>query len=375
LAVGQPGHGHSVARALQGSARKSAEPVLASPPSGRRLPMNRACKLAVIVAVAAAIGGALIVPALSGAQSEDSLRNQAGQERARERGLSGDVARLGALVGKLDHDIGVIEARRAEVQAQLNADRAKLAAIREQLRAQRRRVVRLRARLREARQILSLRLVQLYQTQPPDLVTVIMRAKGFADLLEQSTYVKAVGHQDQKIIDIVKAARVDAAQAVTRLAKDEAQQEDITSAIEARSHALAGISASLQGRRAAVAQARAARAALLSATRARRQSLEKRIAALEAARARAASASGPGGPWAIPWPIVQCESGGQNLPPNSATASGYYQILDSTWHGLGGSTPHAFQASKAEQDRLAAKLWNGGAGASNWVCAALVASA
>ena len=82
--------------------------------------------------------------------------------------------------------------------------------------------------------------------------------------------------------------------------------------------------------------------------------------------------AGPGGPWAIPWPIVQCESGGQNLPPNSAGASGYYQMLPSTWRGLGGSTPQAYQASKAEQDRLAATLWNNGAGASNWVCAALV---
>ena len=91
-------------------------------------------------------------------------------------------------------------------------------------------------------------------------------------------------------------------------------------------------------------------------------------------RARATSVAGPGGPWAIPWPIVQCESGGQNLPPNSATASGYYQMLDSTWKGLGGSTPHAYQASKAEQDRLASRLWNGGAGASNWVCASLVAT-
>ena len=137
----------------------------------------------------------------------------------------------------------------------------------------RRRVVRLRARLREARQILSARLVELYQTPQPDLVTVIMRARGFADLLEQSTYVKAVGHQDQKVIDMVKAARIDAAGAVRRLARDEARQEDITAAIEARRNALVGISASLQGRRAAVAQARAARAALLAATRAQRRSL------------------------------------------------------------------------------------------------------
>jgi hypothetical protein len=203
-------------------------------------------------------------------------------------------------------------------------------------------------------------------------VTVIMKAKGFADLLEQSTYVKAIGHQDQRIIHLVRRARVDAAAAVVRLAHDEARQEQITTAIEARRNALVGISASLQQRRAAVAQARAARAALLAATRAERGRLEKRIAALEAARARAAAVVGAGGPWVIPWPIVQCESGGQNLPPNSAGASGYYQILPSTWKLFGGAGPAAWKASKAEQDRVASRIWNGGAGASNWVCAALV---
>jgi hypothetical protein len=69
---------------------------------------------------------------------------------------------------------------------------------------------------------------------------------------------------------------------------------------------------------------------------------------------------------------VQCESGGQNLPPNSAGASGFYQFLPETWHGLGGSTPHAYLAPKDEQDRLAEQLWAGGRGARNWVCAALV---
>jgi septal ring factor EnvC (AmiA/AmiB activator) len=337
--------------------------------------MTRSCKLSVaaVALVAVAIAGALVVPALSGAQSENDLRSRADRARARERGLSGDVARLGALVSKLDGDIAVIERRRAEVQAQLDADRIKLATLREELRAERRRVVRLRARLREARGILSARLVELYQSQPPDLVTVIMKAKGFADLLEQSTYVTAIGHQDQKIIHLVRRARVDAAAAVIRLARDEARQQQVTTAIEARRNALVGISASLQQRRAAVAQARAARAALLQATRAERVHLEKRIATLEAARARAAAAVGVGGPWAIPWPIVQCESGGQNLPPNSAGASGYYQILPSTWKLFGGSGPAAWKASKAEQDRVASRIWAGGSGAHNWVCAALVA--
>jgi septal ring factor EnvC (AmiA/AmiB activator) len=337
--------------------------------------MPSAPRLAQAVAALAAVAAlcALVAPALSGAQSEGDLRNRADRARAREQSLSGDVARLGRLIGKLDADIAAIERRRAEVQAQLDADRVRLATIREELRGQRRRVVRLRARLRQARGVLAARLVALYTTPRPDIVTVVMRARGFADLLEQATYVSFVGKQDRFVIDLVRRARVDAAQAVRRLARDEARQQAITTAIEARRNALVGISASLQARRAAVAQARAARVELLVATRAQRVRLEKRIASLEAARARAARAGGPGGPWAIPWPIVQCESGGQNLPPNFAGASGYYQILPSTWRLFGGAGPAAWKASKAEQDRVASRIWAGGSGAHNWVCAALVA--
>jgi hypothetical protein len=79
--------------------------------------------------------------------------------------------------------------------------------------------------------------------------------------------------------------------------------------------------------------------------------------------------AGPDGPWAIPWDVVSCESGGQNLPPNYAGASGYYQFIPSTWRAMGGSTPEAYQASKEEQDRLAAKLWNMPGGPANWDCA------
>jgi hypothetical protein len=76
------------------------------------------------------------------------------------------------------------------------------------------------------------------------------------------------------------------------------------------------------------------------------------------------------GQWAIPSYIVECESTYQNLPPNSAGASGYYQIIPGTWAAFGGSSPdNAYEHSKAEQDAVAARIWNGGAGAGNWVCA------
>jgi hypothetical protein len=74
----------------------------------------------------------------------------------------------------------------------------------------------------------------------------------------------------------------------------------------------------------------------------------------------------------IPYAIVLCESGGQNLPPNSAGASGYYQIIPGTWSLYGGTGPAAYLASKAEQDAVASRIWDGGKGASAWVCAGIV---
>jgi hypothetical protein len=62
-----------------------------------------------------------------------------------------------------------------------------------------------------------------------------------------------------------------------------------------------------------------------------------------------------GGPWSIPAAVVNCESGGRNTPPNSASASGYYQITVGTWGGFGGY-PAAYLAPKPIQDAKAAEL-------------------
>ncbi len=337
--------------------------------------LSRSQLLPRAVAATLAVAGAacLLGPiAPTGAQSQGELESRADRARSREQSLAGDVARLGRIVAQLDRELAVVGRRKAEVEAELAADQARLDAVRARLREQRRRVARLRARLREAQTVLSARMVELYKTPQPDVVTVVMKARGFADLLEQATYVKFVGRQDARIIHVVRAARRDAAGAVRTLQREETRRQTVTQAVAARRTALVGISAALSSRQSAAASARAARATALSSTRANRRNLEARIAALEAARAREARASGPGGPWAIPWPIVQCESGGQNLPPNSAGASGYYQILPSTWELYGGSGPAAWKASKAEQDRVASRIWAGGSGASQWVCAALV---
>jgi peptidoglycan hydrolase CwlO-like protein len=334
----------------------------------RRHRIRAGAAAALVVAACAAL------PAHPARGTDDPgrLRDQIAGQKARERVLASAAARLGRLEAQTSREIAVLTQRLAAAQADLASWEARLADTQRRLREAQKRLVALRARLAEGRRTLAALLRARYAADVPDLIETVLDAHGFADLLERMEFLHRVQSSDTDIITAVRNAR-DATRALQRrLAPLERRQARQTETVRRERDALAAVDGQLRARRAALAEARAARLAALAATTASRRRAEHTLDHLLAARAAAARQVGPGGPWAIPWPIVQCESGGQNLPPNAASASGYYQMLDSTWHGLGGTTPHAYQASKAEQDRLAARLWAGGAGARNWVCAALV---
>ncbi|WP_320670839.1 transglycosylase family protein [Patulibacter defluvii] len=324
-----------------------------------------------------------------GAQSSGALRQQIDRQRGTEQRLSSTAAKLGALEQGAAKAVAVAQSRLADVQHDYDAAQQRLATTTSDLRATRARLVRLHRRLAEGRQILAEVLRARYAYEKPDVVDLVLSSKGFSDLLERLSFLKRVQRRDTAIVTAVRRARTDAIRDEGRLQKLRSGQQRQAAIVSRQRDAMASMTAGLEQRRSALAQARDARLAALADTRASRRRAERTLTRLEAEQARAArqfsapaatarsgggggGGQSSGGPWAIPWPIVQCESGGQNVPPNSAGASGYYQFMPQTWRGLGGSTPHAYQASKAEQDRLAAKLWNGGAGASNWDCAAIV---
>jgi len=313
------------------------------------------------------------LPALAPGQSGSTLREQIERSRERERELSGAVARLDALIARTAREVAIVQGRLTAVEADLVAAESRLEQTQADLRAERIRLLQLRRRLAAGRATLAAQLVATYKSDPPDVVSLVLGSRSFGDLLEHAEFVRRISAHNADVVDRVRRARTETQRAAAVLARLELRHRDAAAAVTRRRDALASMRDGLAQRQSTLVRARAARAHALAGTRSGRRSAERSLRRLIAARERAAAAAsaGPGGPWALSWPIVQCESGGQNLPPNSAGASGYYQMLPSTWKGLGGSTRHAYQASKAEQDRLAGRLWAGGAGARNWVCAEL----
>lgn len=66
--------------------------------------------------------------------------------------------------------------------------------------------------------------------------------------------------------------------------------------------------------------------------------------------------------------LIACESGGNNVKNPTSTASGYFQILDSTWRAFGGSqyASHAQGATFSQQLSVAQRIFNAAGGLGPW---------
>jgi septal ring factor EnvC (AmiA/AmiB activator) len=315
------------------------------------------------------------------------------------------------MINSLGSQISFVQQREAAVRAQLASERASLQRTTIALARERRVLRRLIARLHRAQSVLANQLVSSYEQGSPDLLTVMLDSNGFSQLVNQLTYMRHAQQEQKSEIRITRRARSQVHAATIRLAKLQATYKQLALASAQRERALVGMNSLLNSREAALRQARTAQATALSAAQARGQALQSEIARVKAqqaalARARAQQAAAeraaqatptlpkpasspasghpaappssptPTGPpasggWVIPGAIVACESGGQNLTPNSAGASGYYQIIPSTWRAFGGTGPAAYLASKAEQDKVASRIWSG-AGPQAWTCASIL---
>jgi murein DD-endopeptidase MepM/ murein hydrolase activator NlpD len=157
-----------------------------------------------------ALCGALSVCACALAGGSASGKSLQQRLDATQHKLSHVKAHAGVLTTRISHESGQLETlttevarlrnREAEVAAQLAQKQAEL----DQAQAQ---LEHLKNRLREAVYILEQRLVAIYESNEPDLITVLLQAHGFDDLVARSQYMQTLQHQDNDIVARVRALR------------------------------------------------------------------------------------------------------------------------------------------------------------------------
>lgn len=255
----------------------------------------------------------------------DEKQQRLDRVKGRARVLTSDISGLTSRIDALQGTITDLQRKQNAIQADLDAKRAELARTQRELRTVRARLVRLRARLAHARTVLADRLVELYKSDEPDIVSVVLEADGFADLLANGAYLQRIGEQDRQIITAVRDARAEMATAARRLAELEERQQRVTEQIYERRNEVARVRIEVEGKRDAIGAVRERKQAVLGSVREHAHEINEDIEAMQAQQAKIEaqirSAQGGGGTSIPAGPI---RGGGRFIwPVNGPVTSGF----------------------------------------------------
>lgn len=265
----------------------------------------QALAFAVLAALTLAAGSA-------GAQDlqQQLERKQQQLEEAKQRKgvLTTEISRYSKQIDRLRSEVAELRNREAKLQTRLVQVERRLAIEEERLQI-------LRRKLRRALAVLSERLVEIYKSDEPDVLTVILDSEGFDDLISRYDYLSRVQRQDATLAHRVRELRDEAKRTVERIraARDE---------LEARKAELVRTRAQLEQREAALESAVARKERALSSVRSEIHKHEGDISKLNAriqAQLQAQASTTTSDP--LPAGPIRGGSGGMIWPVNGPVVS------------------------------------------------------
>ncbi len=163
----------------------------------------------------------------SAAPSTGELQQRIQSTQQRAQGVRSAIAGVTGAIARAQGHIADIDAQLGGLQQQLAVERAQLEQVQQQLRAARARLVRLQATLGVDRAALARQLVAQYEAPPDDVMTVVLHAHGFSDLIERMDDMKRLRKQNERVTTNVVTARAAVAAETRRLVQIAARRQRI----------------------------------------------------------------------------------------------------------------------------------------------------
>jgi murein DD-endopeptidase MepM/ murein hydrolase activator NlpD len=305
------------------------------------------------VCVAIAAGS---IAAGAAAQSTETLQQRLSETESK---LSDVTEQAGVLTTRIEHESRQLESLEREVAALRNKEAvvaARLAQKEAELDEAQERLALLRERLRQAIEQLQARLIALYKSSEPDVLTVILESNGFDELLERTEYVQKLQEQDDSIVVRVRELRdqMEETVATVRAARD---------AIAIQKQELERTRAKLERRTAELAAARKRQRATLAEVRDQKERLEGDLGEIsEEIQERLASLGGatlPAGP-------IREGASGMIWPVNGSVTSGFGMRWGRMHEGIDISSPSGTPIRAAKSGSIVLASAYGGYG--NYTC-------
>jgi septal ring factor EnvC (AmiA/AmiB activator) len=313
--------------------------------------------------------------ASAGASDADALESKLVAAREEAGSIAGELQATNARLDEAEAEAATAEAREERLSGLLAEGEAHAAELERKLTRTRHELAVEKARLRRARRVLAQRLVAIYESGTPSTASLILASGDYEDVGARADYLRAISESDSALADRVAEVRTAVHREVLKVGELKDQAIAYDERLAAARDRIDAVRAAAQEAAAELQSISASREASLAELKTDIGKWVKEVQEARAAEARAASQAEAeeevgrwlGGPYSIPTYIVMCESGGNYSALNpSSGAGGAYQILPSTWELYGGKGEPQ-NASKAEQDRIAAEIW-ADSGPSAWVC-------
>jgi peptidoglycan DL-endopeptidase CwlO len=279
-----------------------------------------AALLAAATALLVLLAGSTAAPAQDLESKLDAKEAQLYKAREHSGVLTTTISHDGERIDRLTTEVAALRKQEAGVKVRLDAKQAELDRAVAELDGAKRRLAVMRAHLKRALDSLRARLIAIYETGTPDLLSVIVGANGYDDLVDQAEYLDRIHGMDEAIVDRVRELRDQVRRTVERLRTAKNRIEAARDAIAAEEQALASARAAVQSRQAALLAARADRVAALHRIREHEEELDGSVAKIQAEIAARSAGYGsaplPAGP-------IRGGSGGLIWPVDGPVVSGF----------------------------------------------------
>jgi peptidoglycan hydrolase CwlO-like protein len=207
--------------------------------------------------------------------------------KSKEAPLKGSVSGVNSRIAGFQGSIDDLQTRLNGIEASLSVQQTLLNGLQAELINARALLSQENIALRQDRKVLADELVAQYESDPPDMVTVVLESDGFADLLERIDDIKRVQGQDTQTVAHVKTAQASAAAQAAHVTGLESRQQEVTGSILAQRDQVDGLKIALLRKQAPFLHRRDALAARLAPLEAQSRGLERRLAAIQQAQAQA----------------------------------------------------------------------------------------
>jgi murein DD-endopeptidase MepM/ murein hydrolase activator NlpD len=276
--------------------------------------------VALVASVAALVvlllgGGA--APAQDIYEEREEKEAKLSEVRERKGVLTTTISRYRNRIERLTGEVAVLRNREAAVRARLVAKQAELDRAVADLDLAKEHLAVVKAQLKRALVALRERLVAIYQAGTPDLLSVIVDAGGYEELVNRTEYLNRINGLDEAVVTRVRDLRDQVKRTVARLRTAKNTIEAARDAIAAEEQALASARAAVQSQQSRLVAVRREREAALEKIGEHEHQIEGELADLSAEIAAklqsTSSAPLPAGPirhgsgqliWPVDGPVV-----------------------------------------------------------------------